>query len=163
MYNSDVDARERRRRFERLRCLRCLRWFRWFRWFRCSRCSGRSGHSRWSGQLGGSRCTGSLGCLSARAREGGREGRTHARAIARDHRPVKRLATRTGARVRPDVCPSDGVTRYKPRYNGRTDAQKVNPDKGFWRSGVFPSKKPQNWRIGRLSSSVPFSMERICT
>ena len=78
---------------------------------------------------------------------GGREGRAHARALARDQLPVKRLATRTGARVRPDVCPSDGVTRYKPRYNGRSSAKKVNPDKGFlmeWRFShtkayAFPS------------------------
>lgn len=88
-----------------------------------------------------SKCLRALGCLSARARQGGREGRTHARALARDRRPVKRLATRTGARVRPDVCPSGGVTRYKPRYNGRSSAQKVKLDKGFLRAWCFSHTK----------------------
>ena len=76
--------------------------------------------------------------MPKRTRARGRpEGRTHARAIARDQRPVKRLATRTGARVRPDVCPSDGVTRYRSRYNRRSSAQKVKQDKGFLRAWCF--------------------------
>lgn len=72
---------------------------------------------------------------------GGREGRTHTHAIARDQHPVKRPATRTGARVRPDVCPSDGVTRYRSRYNGRSSAKKVKSDKGFLRVWCFSHTK----------------------
>ena len=95
----------------------------------------------------------SLGCLSARAREGGREGRTHARAIARDQHPVKHLATRTGARVRPDVCPSDGVTRYRSRYNGRTDAQKVKRDKGFLMAWCFSHTKTYHYIVMNMMKS----------
>ena len=84
---------------------------------------------------------------------GGREGRTHARAVARDRRPVKRLATRTGARVRPDVCPSDGVTRYRSRYNGRSSAQKVNPDKGFLMVWCFSHTKTYNYIVMNMMKS----------
>ena len=84
---------------------------------------------------------------------GGREGRTHARAIARDQRPVKRLATRTGARVRPDVCPSAGVTRYRSRYNGRSSAQKVKPDKGFLMEWCFSHTKTYHYIVMNIMKS----------
>lgn len=100
-----------------------------------------------------SKCLRALGCLSARARQGGREGRTHTHAIARDQHPVKRPATRTGARVRPDVCPSDGVTRYRSRYNGRSSAKKVKLDKGFLMVWCFSHTKTYHYIIMNMMKS----------
>ena len=81
------------------------------------------------------------------------EGRTHAHVIARDQHPVKRLATRTGARVRPDVCPSDGVTRYKPRYNRRSSVQKVKPDKVFLMEWCFSHTKTYHYIVMNMMKS----------
>ena len=96
---------------------------------------------------------GGLDSLSNRAREGGREGRTHAHAIAHDRRSVKCPATRTGARVRPVICPFGRRNALQIALQQAFRCQKVNPDKAFLRAWRFSFIKMYCYALMKLMKS----------
>ena len=94
-----------------------------------------------------------LDSLSNRAREGAREGRAHAHAIAHVRRSVKCLATRTGARVRPVICPFGCRNALQIALRQAFRCQKVSPDKDFSRAWRLSSVKMYHYDLMKLMNS----------